>query len=150
MQQIHQQHQLQKYQIVVVKPIKLKTQISFYHYQVMIYLQDQVHHKVVCLHLVTIMSFGIIHMKHNQKLIIIFYSNPRSCIIIGLLGTIETNYYENITLDTGISFQPVPFFEKRQGSIEDFDDLLSDSIRNIISDLALINKNILFNDEATQ
>ena len=81
---------------------------------------------------------------------IIFYSNPLSCIIIGLLGTIETNYYENITLDADVSFQPVPFFEKRQGSIEDFDDLLSDSIRNIIGDLALINKNVLFNDDATK
>ncbi|RIA88469.1 hypothetical protein C1645_826331 [Glomus cerebriforme] len=70
----------------------------------------------------------------------------------GLLGTIETNYYENITLDAGISvsFQPVPFFDKRQGSIEDFDDLLSNNIREIISDLALINKSILFDDSATQ
>ena len=52
--------------------------------------------------------------------------------------------------DISFSFQPVPFFDKRQGSIEDLDDLLSDSIRDVISDLALINKAIIFNDEATQ
>ncbi|GBB91646.1 hypothetical protein RclHR1_01900011 [Rhizophagus clarus] len=70
----------------------------------------------------------------------------------GLLGTIDTNYYENITSDAGInvSFQPVPFFDKRQGTIEDFDDLISNNVKDIINDLALIDKTILFDDNATQ
>ncbi|CAI2173390.1 3335_t:CDS:2 [Funneliformis geosporum] len=72
----------------------------------------------------------------------------------GLLGQIDTNYYANITLGLfGVkvsSFQPVPFFDKKPGTVEDFDNLISDSIREIINDLALVDKNILFDDDVSQ
>ncbi|CAG8546687.1 16969_t:CDS:10 [Funneliformis caledonium] len=65
----------------------------------------------------------------------------------GLLGQIDTDYYANVTSSpfgyNVSSFQPVPFFDKRQGSIEDFDNLISDSIREIINDLALVDKSVI-------
>ncbi|CAG8754990.1 25011_t:CDS:2 [Gigaspora margarita] len=74
----------------------------------------------------------------------------------GILGNINTNYYVNITT-SGSSFRvqnfiPVPFFQKPLNSYAysdidqldyAYDDILSDSIDNVINELAKIPKTLL-------
>ncbi|CAG8617679.1 2939_t:CDS:2, partial [Racocetra fulgida] len=72
----------------------------------------------------------------------------------GILGNINTNYYANITTTSDSSaqaqnFLPVPFFQKPLDSNaypdidqldKAYDDILSDSIHNVINELAKVNK----------
>ncbi|CAG8580036.1 3827_t:CDS:2, partial [Racocetra persica] len=72
----------------------------------------------------------------------------------GILGNINTNYYANITTTSDSSaqaqnFLPVPFFQKPldNNAYPDidqldkaYDDILSDSIHNVINELAKVNK----------
>ncbi|KAG9307569.1 hypothetical protein G9A89_023134 [Geosiphon pyriformis] len=71
----------------------------------------------------------------------------------GLLGTIDTNYYVNITRAnnnyTIAGIQPVPFFEKYNIDEREMDNLLTARIQDFISEVAGVNKAALENDNSS-
>ncbi|KAG0204882.1 hypothetical protein BGX28_003341 [Mortierella sp. GBA30] len=64
----------------------------------------------------------------------------------GLLGTMDTRYFANITTDTSTGipsvkeFQPVPFYQQVPGSSGATDDALTQQIRVLVDGLARVDK----------
>ncbi|CAG8491768.1 7977_t:CDS:10 [Scutellospora calospora] len=98
---------------------------------------------------------------HDPALSLANFSNPNETYPgdFGILGNINTNYYVNITEGSDSSFKvqnflPVPFFSKPLDSNsysnidqldQAFDNILSDSILNVINELAKVPKISLIN-----